>query len=226
MGNVIARIKANGKNFEILVDVDKALKFRKGEGRYNLNEVVAIDRIFSDSKKGEHASEKDMQTAFGTTEVYTIVEKIIKNGEIQIPQEYRDKQKSEKVKQVVDFIVRNAVDPRTNRPYTAERIEKSIEDAGINIQNKPIEMQIKDIIEKLSRIIPIKIETKKVLITIPARYTGQVYGLIQNYKESEEWLSNGDLKCILKIPAGSQIEFYDKLNAMTHGSVISEEQKE
>ena len=34
MVNVIARIKASGKNFEILVDVDKALDFKKkGEGQ-------------------------------------------------------------------------------------------------------------------------------------------------------------------------------------------------
>lgn len=226
MGNVIARNRVKGKTFEILVDVDKAMKFKKGEGNFNIGEVIAIDSIFLDAKKGDHAGEKDLKESFGTSDVNAVAEKIIKSGEIEVPQEYREKQRSEKLKQAIDFIVRNAVDPRTGRPYTAERIEKSMDEAGVNLQNKPIEMQIKDIVEKLSSIIPIKIETKKVLITIPSRYTGQVYGLIQHYKESEEWLSNGDLKCMLNIPAGAQIDFYDKLNSMTHGSVISEEQKE
>ena len=32
MANVTAKIKLNGKNFEILVDCDKALAFKKGKG--------------------------------------------------------------------------------------------------------------------------------------------------------------------------------------------------
>ena len=70
---------------------------------------------------------------------------------------------------------------------------------------------------------PIKIETKRIKITIPARFTGQVYGLIKDFKESEEWLANGNLQAILNIPSGMQIDFYDKLNGITHGAVQSED---
>lgn len=82
---------------------------------------------------------------------------------------------------------------------------------------------MKDLVHALTKIIPIKIETKRVRITIPARFTGQAYGVIKDYKESEEWLPNGDLQVILNIPAGIQIDFYDKLNGVTHGAVQSEE---
>jgi ribosome maturation protein SDO1 len=225
MTNVISRIKAGGKNFEILVDVDKAVEFKK-TGKGSIGEIIAIDRIFTDSKKGFHASEKDLEEAFKTKDINAIAEKIIKSGEIQLPMEYKEKQREGKEKQIVDFIVRNAVDPRTDRPYTSERIERSLDEAGVNITNKPIESQINEIVDKLRPILPIKIETKKLIITVPAQYTGQVYGLLQTYKESEEWLSNGDLKCHVNVPVGFQMEFYDKLNAVTHGSAISEEVKE
>ena len=43
---------------------------------------------------------------------------------------------------------------------------------------------------------------------------------------SEEWLGNGDLKVVVNVPAGLQMEFYDKINAATQGSVLSEEVKE
>ena len=44
MTNVVARIKANGKNFEIIVDVDKAVELKEG-GNVNINEAVEIDRV-------------------------------------------------------------------------------------------------------------------------------------------------------------------------------------
>lgn len=225
MANVVARIKQQGKNFEILVDVDKALEYRKGIIK-NINEVIAIDRVFYDSKKGTHVAEKDLKEAFGTDDINTVADKIIKSGEIQVPVEYKHRELGEKEKQIVDFLVRNAVDPRTDRPYTPERIERSLDEAGINITNKPIEAQINDIMTKLKVLIPIKIQTKRIKITIPAQYTGHAYGLLQHYKESEDWMSNGDLTCVVNVPVGFQMEFYDKLNAMTHGSVMSEEMKQ
>lgn len=225
MTNVIARTKTGGKHFEILVDVDKAIEFRKS-GKGSIGDVLAFDAIFSDSKKGMHAGEKDLKDAFGTNDINVVAEKIVKTGEIQLPTEYKEKQREGKEKQIVEFIVRNAVDPRTDRPYTADRIERSLDEAGVNITNKPIELQINEIIDKLKPILPIKIETKKVMITIPVQYTGQAYGLVQAYKESEEWMSNGDLKCTINLPVGFQLEFYDKLNAITHGAAIAEEIKQ
>ena len=84
----------------------------------------------------------------------------------------------------------------------------------------------KDILEKLSQIIPIKIETKKVKLTIPANYSGQVYGMINEYKEEEKWLDDGSSVVIVNIPSGIIMNFYDKLNSITHGSVLTEDVKE
>jgi ribosome maturation protein SDO1 len=225
MTNVIARIKLNGKNFEILVDVDKAIAFKKGD-KISVGEFLEVDSIFYDSKKGEHASESDLQKAFQTSDVEEIAKHIVMKGEVQVPVEYKNKETEGKVKQVIDFIVRNAVNPQDDRPYTFERIETAMKEARVNVANKPVEIQIKDIMEKLSLVIPIKIESKKLRLVIPAQYSGHAYGLVNSYKESEEWMNNGDLKIIVNVPIGLQMEFYDKLNAVTHGAVLSEEVKE
>ncbi|HRZ86082.1 MAG TPA: ribosome assembly factor SBDS [Candidatus Paceibacterota bacterium] len=224
MTNVISKLRIEGKNFEILVDLDKAIEFKK-TGKGNIFEILETDVVFLDSKKGMRASGKDLMECFKTEDINEIAAKIIKNGDTQIPLEYKEKERDARFKQVVDFFVRNAVDPRTGRPYTPERIEKSLDEAGINLTNKPIDSQINEITSKLKVVIPLKIETKKIRLTIPVTYTGQVYGMLQGYKESEEWLSNGDLKVIVNIPVGFQMEFYDKLNAVTHGSLVSEELK-
>jgi len=223
MTNVLARLKTKGKNFEVLVDLDKALEFKKNGG--DISQVLLSDEVVSDVKKGLRVPDEDLEECFGTLDLNTIAEKIIKQGEVQLPAEYKNKERGEKVKQVIDFLTKNAVDPQTDKPHTSSRIEQSLQQAGINVENKPIDQQIKKIVEKLQEILPIKIETKKLSIKIPAQHTGKAYGLINEYKEKEEWLDNGDLSILVKIPSGLQMEFYDKLNSITHGSAIVEEKK-
>jgi len=223
MVNTTARIKQAGKHFEIIVDLDEALKFKKGE----ISSIEAEgDKIFTDSKKGEVASSSNLKESFGTDDINDIVKKIIKNGEVLVTQEHRDEEKEKKFKQIVDFLVSNAVDPQTGHPHTAERIKNALKQVHINIKNISIENQIKDILEEIRKIIPIKIETKKVKITIPAIHTGKVYGIINQYKEEEHWLDDGSLQVIVNIPAGMIMDFYDKLNGISHGSALTEEIKE
>jgi len=223
MTNTLARIKKTGKNFEIVVDLDDALKFKKGESS---SIDYAGNKIFRDSKKGEVASGSELKEAFGTEEINEIVQKIVKDGEVQLTQEHRDEAKEKKVKQVVDFLVNNSVDSQSGNPHTPERIKSAIKQAGINIKDAPIDKQINEIIEELSKILPIKIETKKVKIVIPAIHTGKAYGVVGQYKENEKWLDNGDLEIIVKVPAGIIMDFYDKLNNVTHGSAVTEEIRE
>ena len=222
MANVEARIKAKGKQYEISVDVDEALKVKSGEG--DVTKALNSNAIYYDLNKGTVASQSDLKNAFGTIELYEVAKKIMTSGEIQKPQEYRDAEKEAKIKQVVDLILRNAVDQNGN-PYTGERIKRAIEEVHYNFDKRPAEQQMYGVVHKLKNIIPIKIETKKIRLVIPARFTGQVYGFLKDFKEKEEWLSNGDLEVIVNLPSGMQLDFYDKLNSITHGAVVSEELK-
>ena len=77
----------------------------------------------------------------------------------------------------------------------------------------------------LIKIIPIRLETKRIKITIPAIHTGQAYGIITQYKEEERWLDDGSLEAIISVPSGIVIDFFDKLNGVTHGSALTEEIK-
>jgi len=225
MANVEARLRIKGKEFQVLVDVDKALQLKKGVD-VSIDNVLAIDEVFYDAKKGLKASSSDLEEYFGTSDIREVAEKIIKQGEVVLPSEYKRKELEERTKQIIDFLAKNAVDPSSGMPHSEKRIEEAIEQSGVKIENKPIEQQISSIVSKLKEVLPIKLETKKLKITVPAIHTGKVYGLLQDYKEKEEWLSNGDLSCIINLPAGLQMEFYDKLNSITHGSAIVEEIKE
>lgn len=221
MVNTTARIKKTGKNFEIIVDLDNALKFKKGLLKFIEAEG---DRIFTDSKRGLTASNSDLTAAFGTDDINTIAQKIVKDGEVLVTQEHRDEEKDKKIKQVVDLIVRSCTDSN-GRPYTPEKIKTALEQAHVNIKNVPVENQIKEIVLELSKIIPIRMETKTFEITIPAIYTGQVYGIINPYKLEERWLNNGDLSAVVECSGAMVLSFFDKLNSATHGSAITKEIK-
>jgi ribosome maturation protein SDO1 len=220
-----ARIKINNKHFEISVDLDYALRLRKGDN-VNIQNVLLVNQIFTNLKDGSKASSSDLMSCFGTSDVLAVADRIVKKGEIQLPKEFRDEQSENKKKQVIDWIVRNAVDVKSGRPFTPQAITSAIEQAGVNITNVSVEQQIGKITESLKTIIPLKIQTKKLVITLPAIYTGKAYGVFNEYKEKEDWLSNGDLKVTINLPVGLQSEFYDKLNAITHGAALSEEVKE
>lgn len=219
MTNTTARIKRMGKTYEILVDMDAALKFKKGASGFIQAES---DRVFSDIKKGLAAPNAEIMAAFGTLDISEIAKKIVKDGEVLVSQEHRDEERENKIKQAVDLLVKSVTDQK-GKPYTPEKIKSALEQAHVNIKNTPVENQIKEIVAEISKIIPVKIETKTFEVTVPAVYTGQVYGMLSPYKEEERWLDNGDLRVNVAVSGALILSFFDKLNSMTHGSAITKE---
>ena len=224
MTEVIARLKVGNKTFEVLVDLDRAMEFKHGKGE--VMNVLGVDEVFADAKKGMRASEDDLKLVFKTIDVSEIAAQIIRKGEVQLTVEYRKKLRDAKVKQVVDFLSRNCIDPKTNLPHPPQRITNALDEAGVKIDEfKTVEQQINDIIKKLQPILPIKLEFRRIAIKVPSTYTGSVYGVIREYARKEEWASDGSLLCVLEFPAGLQQEIFAKLNSLTHGTVESKEVK-
>ncbi|MCK5449581.1 ribosome assembly factor SBDS [Candidatus Pacearchaeota archaeon] len=222
MVDTVARIKKEGKHFEILVDLDEAMKVKKGEG--NLDVAVLTNAVFHNLKSGEHASENELRDAFGSKDFLTVAEKIIRNGEVVRTTDSIKAEHEQKYKQVVDFLSRNAVSAE-GRPYTPDRIMKALEEAKVSVKNKPIESQVSEIIDQLSKVLPIKIELKKVRLTIPAIHTGRAYGIVKEFMVEEKWENNGNLDVVVEMPTALIFDFYDRINGATHGSVLSEELK-
>ncbi len=217
---VIARLKKGGENFEILVDCDKAIEFKSG--KVELEDVLASDRIYKDAKKGERASEKEIQKLFDTEDNKEIIIQIIKRGEIQLTTEHRNKLREEKRKKIISLIHRNAVDSKTGLPHPPKRIEAAMAEAKVNIDElKSAEAQIEFVLEKLRSIIPIKFVVKEVEVRIPAKFSGSTYNIIKQYGKvlKENWGNDGSLFLSVEIPGGLQEEFFDKLNSLTHGEV-------
>jgi ribosome maturation protein Sdo1 len=156
------KIKIKGKNFETKVDLDEALKLKKGEG--DITAALESPSVYHDVDKGSRPTNADLEEAFGTTEIYEIAKVIITKGEVQKTQEFRDTEKEKRINQIVNLILRNAID-QNGRPYTEERLKRAIQETHFNFDNRPAEQQMPDLMHKLKEVIPIKIEVKKIRIT-------------------------------------------------------------
>ncbi|MEM4703035.1 MAG: ribosome assembly factor SBDS [Candidatus Pacearchaeota archaeon] len=222
--DTIAKLRIKNKTFEVLVDLDRALDLKKGKPG-KIENALVTEIIFTDHKKGLRASSADLRASFGTENIYEIAEKIIKQGELQLPQEYREKMRDMKFKQIIDFLTKNCIDPRTGIPYTTIVLATALKEIGVRIdENRDATEQALVIIRKLEEKLPIKIATKRLMVTVPPEHVGHTYSFLQKFnREKEEWLNDGSLKCIISLPAGMQIEFYDKLNNLTKGSAITQE---
>ena len=218
---VIARLKKGEEHFEILVDPYAAADLIDGN-EIEIIQCLAIDSIFKDAKMGTHASEESLKKNFNTENIEEIAKQIILKGDIQLTTEQRHKMKETKKNRIVEKIVKNAMDPKTKTPHPRQRIELAMEEAGVNIDPfKPVRDQVKTIIDLLKPLIPLSFDKIRISVKIPPEYVGKAYGIARNYGvlEREDWQSDGSWLGIVKIPAGMQNDFYDKLNDMTKGNV-------
>ena len=217
----LARLKKFGQTFEISVDPDKALFYKKGQIT-DLDEVLHADNIFLDAKKGMVAPQAELEKVFKTTDTQKIADIIVREGEIQFTAEHRQLEREQKIKKIVYLIHKQAIDARTGFPIPLERIEAALEQAKIHLdENKPIEDQLDNIITALRPILPIKIEQKRMSINIPSQYAGKAQSVLRSMGiQKEDWKSDGSWEVTIEVPAGLLQESIDKINAVTHGQAV------
>ena len=217
---VIARYKHGKRNFEVLVDPEKADLIRSGaEG--GIGDALVVEEIFEEASKGEKATESNLMTVFSTTDVQEIAKRIIKEGEVQLTAEQRRKKVEEKKRMVIDRISRISINPQTNTPHPPQRIEIAMKEAKVHIDPfKPVDELVSETVKAIRPIIPIKIEEVQIAIKIPAAYSGRVYEIKKNYDVTkEEWEGDGSFVALLRVPAGMRDELFSFLNGITKGEV-------
>ncbi|MEM2110646.1 MAG: ribosome assembly factor SBDS [Candidatus Bathyarchaeia archaeon] len=217
----IARINMSGENFEILVKPDPALSFRSGK-LISLSEILVAETIFSDANKGLRASEKRLKDAFGTLDTHEIAKIILRKGTLQLTTEQRKRLTEEKRRQIIDFIARQSINPKTKLPHPPTRIEQALEQVRFPIDPfKSVEEQANEAIKALRSILPISVEKMSVSVCIPAEYATRAYGVVKNFGtiKSETWLSDGSWSGIVEMPAGLYGPFLEKMGEISRGSI-------
>jgi ribosome maturation protein SDO1 len=223
----VVKFSFEGEKFEILVKPDPALEFKMGRKK-DLSSVLVSDDIYTDSSKGTKPSTEKLLKAFKTEDLAEIAQIILQKGNLNLTTDQRRKMVDDKKRQLVEFISKTYVDPRTHLPHPPLRIEQAMKDARVSVDpQKNADEQVKDIVEKLRSIIPLKSENLSLEITIPAQFASQSYAVLKSVGslKNEEWQNNGSLKAILEIPAAARPSVIDRLGSITKGSASVEVMK-
>ena len=220
--SVVARLESFGERFEILVDPDKAALVRQGQP-VEIEDVVAALNVFGNASKATRASDEALMKVFHTTDFNAVARKIIEKGEIHLTADQRKQMIEEKRRQVINFIARNSVNPQTGHPHPAHRIEMAMEEARVNIDPfKHLDEQVKETVKALRPLLPIRFEELRLAVKIPPDFAARAYGDIAAaaVMEKDEWLKDGSWVCVVRVPAGIQIEFYDLINKLSKGEGV------
>jgi ribosome maturation protein SDO1 len=220
----VVRFAVEGEKFELLVKPEPALDYKLGKIK-DISMILVSDEIYSDSSKGTRASTEKLLKAFKTDDTATIAALIMQKGELNLTTDQRRKMVLEKRKQIVDFIAKTYVDPRSHLPHPPLRIEQAMDDARISIDPfRNTAEQTKDVVEQLRSIIPLKSENMILEIVVPAQFAAQSYSVLKSAGtlKKEEWQANGSLKVILDIPAAARANVIDRLGSVTKGSASVE----
>ena len=195
----VIRLNLDGNKFELLVKPDPALEYKLGK-RTDLSSVLISDEIYSDANKGSRVGIEKLVKYFNTTDPSEISKQILSRGELSLTTEQRRKMVEEKRKQIIQYINKNFVDPKTHIPHPLTRIESALDQARLIIDPfKRPEEQIKTILDSLRKILPLKSESVRLTITIPPQFSAQSYSVLKtagNFN-GEQWLSDGSLKAII-----------------------------
>ena len=217
----IARITHDGEHFEILTKPEPALSYRLGK-TIPVSQVLATETIFTDAGKGTKASEETLKQVFGTTDPLEIAGVILKKGTLQLTTEQRKQIVEEKRRQIISFISRECIDPKTNLPHPPLRIEQAMKQIRFSIDtSKGIEEQAKEIIKLLRPVIPLKMEKISVAVHIPPEHASKAYGTVKGFGTitREQWRADGSWSAIVEMSAGLYGPFLDKLGKMTRGNM-------
>jgi ribosome maturation protein SDO1 len=216
----VVRLNIEGDKFELLVKPDPALEYKLGK-RTDISSVLVSDEIYTNAGEAKKASSEKLMKHFKTTDPTEVAKLIMAKGELHLTTEQRRRMVEEKRKQIVSYINRSFVDPKTHLPHPVMRIEAAMDQARISIDpNKKAEDQVKGVVDALRAILPLKSETLKLIVKVPPQFAGQSYSVIKTAGDlkGEEWLADGSLRVVIEMNAGMRATFIDRLGSVSKGT--------
>jgi ribosome maturation protein SDO1 len=147
----IVRYSAGNDKFEILVKPDPALEYKLGK-KMDISNIMISDEIYSDANKGTRCSSEKLMKHFKTTDQLEIAKQIMDKGDLNLNTDQRRKMIEEKKRQIVEYINKNFVDPKSHMPHPVSRINAVLDEARVAIDPfKRLDDQLKNIIESLRK---------------------------------------------------------------------------
>ncbi|ELR22518.1 rRNA metabolism protein, SBDS family [Acanthamoeba castellanii str. Neff] len=215
----VVRYKAGDTGtFEVLTKKGAALQFR--EGKLGFSNVLFADEIYTNHSKGERAKEADLLKAFGTSNIEDCAKVVVEKGELQLTAAERREKVNKRKAEMINYIHKYYIDPRTKTPHPVVRIENAFEQMKVNVDpDVPAERQVQEkVLKKLPEILPIKRSEMSGTLSIPTKVIGQAMGTVKKYAQvSGENYSSGAATMQVSIVPGDYDAFMTDLRNVTKG---------
>jgi ribosome maturation protein SDO1 len=214
----IVKYKAGKTTYEVLTKQGTVLKYRKKQIG-SLDNVLMSEEVFKDYRKGERAGIAELKAAFGMDDMKQILATIIEKGDLQLTDAERKEILEKKRREIVNYIAKYYVDPKTKLPHPVVRIENALETLKIRIDpDIPADKQAHEIVKKFPGVLAVKKIEIEGTITIPHAYIGACTNVMMQYVKviSENYDEKGCEYKVTMIP-GDYNALLAELNKITKG---------
>eukprot|EP00758_Cryptobia_borreli_P005268 Tbor_TRINITY_DN4810_c0_g1::TRINITY_DN4810_c0_g1_i1::g.1510::m.1510/K14574/SDO1, SBDS; ribosome maturation protein SDO1 len=161
----VVRLTKHGKKLEVACYKNKAVAYRAGIEK-RIDEVIQIDRVFTNVSAGDYASLEDIQLITGEKmSEKEAVRYVLDKGELQVAQSERKMELENVTKKIAAIISQKCVNTTNNRPFPPSMIEQALKKLGATIHLEyPPKKQALGFIKLLeeSQILPIQRALMKV----------------------------------------------------------------
>ncbi len=215
---VIARLETSGHKFEVLVKPEAAWEYKNAK-KGNIGDILVSEEVFKDSSKGLRAPEALLKEVFGTTNIHTIAETIMAKGELQLTAQQRHEMTENMKKQVVNYIAKHCVDPKSGLPHPPTRIELALQQVRYSVSPfRGMEEQALEAIKALRTVIPLKMAVSVLEVRVPATYRKSYGQFIQvGEVKSTVWGQDGSFTLLIEAPSGMKPEIVERVKTLSRG---------
>lgn len=192
--------------------------WREGKGEWE--RVPAVEQVFKDHKRGTAWTNDDLKAAFETDDIPAVMKIIATKGELQKTSDDRKKVMDEKKKQIVTYIHKYYIHPKTKKPHPVAHIEAAIQSAKMRIDpDTSASEQVNAAYSKLCEHLALKKTEMNGILRIPHASLGQAQGVIRKYCQinSENYDQDGVAMNVSFVP-GDYDSLIGDLNTTTKGN--------
>jgi len=214
---ITVRLSKNKKQFEILTHHGAVEKWR--DGKLGWAKVTVSDEIYKNASKGERYTNKDLEDTFGTSNTEECMQIVAKEGEIQLTTQDRKDKTDENYKQIVNYIHKYYINPKTKQPHPVTHIQAALEQVKFKASfDESIEKQVEMAMKKLIGVLVCKKSAMEGTLIVPTQYIASCYTVINGLCDiQKENYTNTTCEMYISIIPGNYDALTVKLNAITKG---------
>jgi ribosome maturation protein SDO1 len=145
------------KGLEILCQPGTVVPYRQGKLSMS-NVVITDDAIYKDVKKGNIASDKDIEKAFGESlSLKDALDIMLHKGDFQLTIKEREDLNEQRRLRLLDYFQHQYVNPETNTPHPITRLEATFKQIKAKVNYEmPFNKNCDEIHKAMLGVLPIK----------------------------------------------------------------------